>query len=345
VSARAGDIGELELIRRIARLARRAGGGRGVALGIGDDAALLRARPGEDIATSCDARVQGVHFRFDWESPRGAGRRALVAGLSDLAAMGARPLGFTLALAAPPAAPLPQLLGLLRGLLEVAQAARCPLVGGNLSRAGEISLTVGCLGALRRGRALRRDAGRPGDGVFVTGALGRAALDRARGRVRYVPPLRLAAGQALARLAGAGACVDLSDGLLADLGHLCRSSGVGAALDCAALPLPPRFAAAARRAGCDALRLALCGGEDYELLFTLRPGTAPAALSRRLGAPVTQIGTLRKPRGIRLQNAPAGWGEEHGGREERSGGNERGRAGGRGADLRGGWQHFQPEAA
>lgn len=333
-----GDLGEFELIRRIARLARRAGGGRGVALGMGDDAALLRARPGEDIATSCDARVQGVHFRFDWESPRGAGRRALVAGLSDLAAMGARPLGFTLALAAPPAAPLPQLMGLLRGLLDVAQAARCPLVGGNLSRAGEISLTLGCLGAQRRGRALRRDAGRPGDGVFVTGALGRAALERARGRVRYVPPLRLAAGQALARLAGAGACVDLSDGLLADLGHLCRSSGVGAALDCAALPLPPRFAAAARRAGCDALRLALCGGEDYELLFTLRPGAAaakPEALSRRLGAPVAQIGTLRKTRGIHLQNAPANWGNESGGR---------GRAGGRGAGLRPGWRHFQPQA-
>ena len=337
----AGDIGELEWIRRIARMARRAGGGRGVALGIGDDAALLRARPGEDIATSCDARVQGVHFRFDWESPRGAGRRALVAGLSDLAAMGARPLGFTLALAAPSAAPLPQLMGLLRGLLDVAQAARCPLVGGNLSRAAEISLTLGCLGAQRRGRALRRDAGRPGDGVFVTGALGRAALERARERVRYVPPLRLAAGRALARLAGAGACVDLSDGLLADLGHLCRSSGVGAALDCAALPLPPRFAAAARRAGCNALHLALCGGEDYELLFTLRPGAAakPAALSRRLGAPVAQIGTLRKAPGIRLQNAPAGW------RNGRSECNGHGRAGGRGAALHPGWRHFQPEAA
>jgi thiamine-monophosphate kinase len=133
--------------------------------------------------------------------------------------------------------------------------------------------------------------------LFVTGALGRSALERARGRVRTVPAPRLTAGRRLATLRGVGACIDVSDGLAADLLHLCRASGVAAVLEPERLPLPRGFAAACARAGLAPLRLVLGGGEDYELLFSVRPGgPAAPALARRLGAPVTEIGRLVRGR-------------------------------------------------
>jgi len=303
------DLGEFGLIARIARAASRAGvaGSRDVVLGIGDDAAILRPRAGEDVVVTTDALVEGAHFRFATQDARTLGRRALLVNLSDLAAMGARPLGCTIALAAPPSLPARHALGLMRGAIDVARAAGCPLVGGNLARASETSITVSALGAVRRGRALRRDAARPGDRLLVTGSLGGAALAVARAqrgaRVRALPPLRLAAGRALARLARPGACIDVSDGLVADLGHLLEASGVGARLDLAALPLPRGFAEACARAGRSPLALALAGGEDYELLFTLRGGPTPARLSARLGAPVTEIGRIEARRGLRFLGA------------------------------------------
>ncbi|MDX1648822.1 MAG: thiamine-phosphate kinase, partial [Myxococcota bacterium] len=204
------DVGEFGLIDRVARLAARGPRSRAVVLGIGDDAALLRARAREDVAVTTDAFVEGVHFRLDQETPRTAGRRALVANLSDLAAMGARPLGFTCALAAPSGTPLRRVLALARGLVDEALRHDCPWVGGNVTRAGELSLAIAALGAVPRGAALRRDGARPGDRILVTGSLGGAALARARGRVRRVPEPRLRAGRALR--GRATACIDLSDG-------------------------------------------------------------------------------------------------------------------------------------
>jgi thiamine-monophosphate kinase len=305
---RVRDLGEFGLIERIARLAGPARGG--VVLGIGDDAAVLRLRRGEELVASVDAAVEGVHFRLDQETPRTAGRRAAVAALSDLAAMGARPLGLLLALALPPATPAAAALALVRGVLAEARRAGAPLAGGNVTRGGEISLALTALGAALRGRALRRDAGRAGDRLFVTGVLGRAALERARGRVRSAGVPRIAAGRRLAALAGAGACIDLSDGLAADLGHLARASGLAARVDPARLPLPAGFRAACARLGRDPLRLALAGGEDYELLFSVRPrGPGAAALGRRLGLRVTEIGRLEAGRpGLRgLPAGAAGW--------------------------------------
>ena len=285
------DVGELGLIARIERLAREQPRSRSVVLGIGDDAALLRARAGEDVVVTTDALVEGVHFRLDQETARVAGRRALAANLSDLAAMGARPLGFVLALAAPPSASLAAVLGIVRGMLDLGRRFACPLVGGNVTRARELSLSICAVGAVARGRALRRDRARPGDRIFVTGTLGGAALERARGRVRRTPEPRLGAGRALARLRGVGACIDVSDGLTSDLAHVCRASGVRARIDSARVPTPRGFAAACARARRDPLALALAGGEDYELLFTLRPGAAgERALARRLGVPVAEIG-------------------------------------------------------
>jgi len=314
------ELGEFGLIARIERMARRVHGA-GVALGIGDDAALLRARSGEPLALTTDAFVEGVHFRFGDEPALRIGRRALVANLSDLAAMGARPLAFTLALAAPPSLEARVALALVRGALREGAAHGCPLVGGNVTRARETSLTIAAVGSMGRGRALLRSAARPGDRLLVTGSLGGAALDRlraerGRSRLRHRPEARIAAGLALARLPGAGACIDVSDGLLADLRHLLEASRVGAELDVARLPRPRGFATASRALRLDPDRLALAGGEDYELLFTVRPGAPGApALARRLRIPVTEIGRITARRGgLRLRGArpgmlqsPGGW--------------------------------------
>lgn len=303
-----GELGEFELIRRIEALvaesAQRSparGRQREVVLGIGDDAAILRPPAGHDVVVTTDAFVDGVHFRLDHESAATAGRRAMVANLSDLAAMGARPIAFTLALAMPAQATVANVLGMVRGMLREAAAGGCVLVGGNVTRAREISLSITAHGSVRRGRALRRDAGRAGDRLFLTGVLGRSALERHRGRIRSVPVPRLAAGAALGRGRGVGACIDISDGIVADLGHLARASGLGALLDVSRLPRPRGFEAACRRAGADAEDLLLGGGEDYELLFSVHAG-APAAdaFSRRLGLPVTEVGVLRAGTGVEV---------------------------------------------
>ncbi|HME72402.1 MAG TPA: thiamine-phosphate kinase [Myxococcota bacterium] len=302
------------MIERIARAVARGGGARSawrsVVLGTGDDAAVLRPPRGHDILVSTDALVEGVHFRWRTQSPRIVGQRALLVALSDLSAMGVRPLGCTVALAAPPSLELSRVLGIARGLGAVAVRAGCPLVGGNVTRARVTSLTVTVLGSTPANRFLSRSAARPGDGIFVTGALGAAGLalagaERRGRRLSHLPPLRLRAGLVLAGLATRGACIDLSDGLLADLGHLLRASGVGAEIRVGLIPTPPGFPDACERLGLAPLRTALTAGEDYELLFTLRPGGLnPRALARRLGVPVTQIGRITRRPGLRLTGGP-----------------------------------------
>jgi thiamine-monophosphate kinase len=303
------DLGEFELIDRIQRLASQVQG-RDVVLGIGDDAALLRPRRGEDLVVTTDALVEGTHFRWDGETPRMLGRRALAANLSDLAAMGSRPMGFILALAAPPSLEVRRVTGIVRGMLDLAKPFACPLVGGNLTRARETSITITALGGVRPGRILMRSGARPGDRILVTGQLGISALERARGRVRRIPTPRVAEGRALARLASVTACIDISDGLLADLDHLLEASGVGGEIDAGKVPTPRGFQAACRRLKRDPLELALGGGEDYELLFTMRGiSPSPEALGRRLGTPVTAIGHVTE-RGLHVRGAsgkPRGW--------------------------------------
>jgi thiamine-monophosphate kinase len=295
---RLSDLGEFGLIARIERAAAKLPVSRAVVLGIGDDAAVLRPRPGEDLVVTTDSLVENVHFRWSTQSARTVGRRALAVNLSDLAAMGARPLGCTLAFVAPPELAVSRLDGLVAGLLHEARKYACPLVGGNVSRGGETSLGVTAIGAVERGRAVSRRGARAGDRILVTGVLGAAALDIARGelgrgRVRRVPTPRLRAGRALARLSGVGGCIDVSDGLEADLAHLLEGTDLVPELDPARLPLAPRFRSACAELGLDPERLARTGGEDYELLFTLRPaGPSAAALSRRLGVRVSQIGRL-----------------------------------------------------
>jgi len=221
--------------------------------------------------------------------------------------MGARALGVTVAFAGPASLPIRRLDAVTTGLLDVCRACDAPLVGGNVARARRTSLTVTAVGAVERGRSLRRDAARRGDRVFVTGRLGASALARARarrsGRVLHVPEPRLAAGRALARARWSGACIDLSDGLVADLRHVLEASDVGACIDAAAIPRRRAFEAACRRVRLDPARTLLAGGEDYELLFTVRPVAPSAAvLTRRLGVDVREIGSI-VARGLRIAGA------------------------------------------
>jgi thiamine-monophosphate kinase len=311
------DVGEAGLIERITRRAGRAPG-RDWVVGIGDDAAILRPRAGEEIVLSTDAVVEDVHFRFGRETPRAIGRRALAVNLSDLAAMGATPVGCLLSLTAPRDLPLAIFDGLIAGVVEEAERHACPLVGGNLSSAASTSLTLTVVGRVRRGRALRRGCVRKGDRLFVTGVLGAGALarrraDRTGARLRHVPVARLEAGQALARMPETAACLDLSDGLSTDLAHLLEGTGLGAEIDAAALPRPRGFARACEKLGLDSLTLLCSGGEDYELLFALREGVGRGAraastrrvrpsaegLSERLGVPVHEIGRVVARPGVR----------------------------------------------
>jgi len=307
------DIGEFGLIARIERAARRAGSPTWVRIGIGDDAAVVRPRRGEDVVLSTDALVEDVHFRRSNESARSIGRRALVANLSDLAAMGARPLGFTCALAAPPELAVSTLDGIVAGLLIEAGKHRCPLLGGNVSAARELSLTLAVLGGVGRGRALTRSGARAGDDLFVTGVLGAAALARARaersGRpMRHVPQPRLAAGRALTRIRAVRACIDLSDGLLADAAHLLGPAGLAADIDPDAVPRPARFSAACARVGLDPVRTLMTGGEDYELLFVVRGARPTAAeLARRLRVPVSRVGRVVSAGSLAEPADAGGW--------------------------------------
>lgn len=300
--------GEFDLIRAFTRELPLAG--EGVLLGPGDDAALLRPPRGEELVATVDAVEEGVHFdgRF---TPADVGWKALAVNLSDLAAMGARPLWALVALGVPPGTPPARLAGVARGLGACAREFGIAVAGGNVTRAAGLSLTVTVVGSVRRGRALQRKGARPGDAVLVSGTLGEAALGLEPGaapsltRRQRRPTPRLALGQALAGLATAG--IDVSDGLVQDLGHLCRASGVGASLRLAELPLSPAY----RRATAgrpDPWAAALSGGEDYELCVTVPVAKVAAALAagRACGTPLCVVGTVTRARGVQVARPGGG---------------------------------------
>jgi len=298
------DLGESALIERIRH---RAGAtASGWALSIGDDAAILRPRKGEELVFSTDAQVEGVHFKVKRETSRTIGRRAMAVNLSDLAAMGTTPVGALLSLSAPQHTPLALFDGLIDGFVREGEAYNCPLVGGNLTRADVVSLHVTVIGRAPSGRSLRRRGLNAGDTLFVTGTLGGATLSRLRAdasrkRVSRVPEPRIQAGRALARMAQTRACIDLSDGLATDLAHLLAGDGLGAHIDADRLPRPRGFDRGCAALGCDPLQVIACGGEDYELLFALRSKRkipSAAALSGRLGVAVTRIGEITSEKGV-----------------------------------------------
>jgi thiamine-monophosphate kinase len=298
-----------------------------VALGIGDDAALLQVPDGQQLVACTDTLVAGIHFLPD-TAPEDLGWRALAVNLSDLAAMGAAPAWALLALTLPQA--YPRFVDrFAEGFAELARAHGVALVGGDTTE-GPLAVTVTALGCVPPGRALTRRGAKAGDAVFVTGTLGDAVaalyglrdgwFGNGRGSVEPAllaamnrPQPRIAAGLALRDLATA--CIDISDGLLADLNHICAASGVGAELDAEALPVSATLAATFDHAAC--IDMALSGGDNYELCFT-----APAAraddVARLLAATpggVTCIGRIvagagvlaRDGRGERVVTRSAGW--------------------------------------
>jgi thiamine-monophosphate kinase len=299
LSARARKLpGEFELIER---LCARLPASRRTILSIGDDCAILRARRAHQLFT-IDSMVEGVHFNCAWGTPEQIGMRALAVNLSDVAAMGGTPTACVVNLAVAAGITAGFLDRLYAGLAGEARRAGVDIVGGNITSARQLSITIALLGDAPA-RPLRRDAARVGDEIFVTGTLGDAAAGwrilagqlRARGSTRrhllrrYLAPVaRLRAGRRLAEIRPRAAAIDVSDGLWQDLSHILERSGVGAEIDPAAIPVSRAY----RSVMGDDLSLAVGGGEDYELLFCLRPGHSPARLSRRLGIGVTRVGRI-----------------------------------------------------
>jgi len=323
--------GELALIEQIRK---RAGVGSGaVQLGIGDDCAILRPRAGEDLVVTTDFTLEGRHFRRDWHTPRSVGHRTLARGLSDLAAMGAKPVAAFLSLAI--TRNLVQKRGwidaFLDGFLHLGEQFGTVLAGGDTSESPSehVLADVVLMGSVPRGKALRRSGARAGDFLYCTGSLGGATVElaeleksprrfraaKASGDHPHLFPVpRVKAGQALLKRGLATACMDISDGLSTDLAHLCESSGVSAEVEADRLPLHPLARGLDAEAG---LAAALHGGEDYELLFTAQVGTKmPQVIG---GVPVTRIGTITAKRkgtpqvtlvgadGVRTELAPQGW--------------------------------------
>lgn len=293
----------------------------GLQLGIGDDCALLRLRPDEEMAVTTDLSIDGRHFRLDCHPPEAIGHRTLARGLSDLAAMGARPIAAFLSLGVPRKlvhetkrrVPLHRrfLARFFDGFFALATAHQTPLAGGDLAESPIVVADIVLAGAVRRGKALLRSGARPGNLLYVTGSLGGSTAGLAR-LMQWAPadqqtrssqvPLRIPAhlqtmleahlypepriaqGLWLAKHARATAAIDLSDGLSTDLAHLCAESGVAAEVNAASLPIHPAAT----------LQQALHGGEDYELLFTA-PNSAriPRSIG---GVPVTLIGRILRRR-------------------------------------------------
>lgn len=286
---------EFDLIRRYFTFSHKGQGG--MALGVGDDCALLDVPPGHQLAVTTDTLVSGVHFPIDGP-PDLIARRALRVNLSDLAAMGAAPLGFQLALTLPDINPS-WLAAFSAGLAQDANAFTCPLTGGDTTR-GPLTITITMMGSVRPDAVLRRSGARAGDIVCVSGRLGGAALAlEYLADLRQVadlhscywlPEPRLQLGQLLA--AKASSALDISDGLLQDLAHIARASGLRAQVYHSAIPIQSRLRG--QKSPDDAVSLALTGGDDYELCFTASEQSLPEIeiLAQQWGCDISRIGRM-----------------------------------------------------
>ncbi len=302
------ELGEFGLIGRIAT---SAGSGDGVALGIGDDAAAVIPSPGVQTLVTSDMLVEGVHFDLTFTPPLELGRKCLAVNLSDIAAMGGVPRFALLSLAIPPTLSLEFLESFISGFTGCGAEQGVTLIGGDTcsSRSGFV-VSVTLLGEQHASRIVRRSGAKTGDRIYVTGTLGDSALglnllrrgERGGAAIaRHLDPApRNLAGVALAEKGVATAMIDVSDGLLADLGHLLRLSGVGAELFLKNIPLSTEYLGWISGVSDDPYSLATAGGEDYELLFTSPPeqDAAVRELAAFLGLPMTVIGEIRSEPGL-----------------------------------------------
>ncbi len=329
---------ESEVIRRIARAIQARGAGRGgLRLGIGDDAAVIKAGGRTDWVISCDVFLEGVHFVGEKHPPDSVGYKSLARAASDLVAMGAVPRMFLLTLALPARRSGAWLDRFLEGMSRAARELGMCLIGGDTSRSPTVSISITVLGEVVEGRAVRRSGARPGDIIYVSGRLGRAQLglelvnhsgprelrklikDQSRLMQPHLyPKIPVALGAWLGKQRVASAMMDISDGLSTDLARLCTASGVGARLWAERIPcvvIPGGVAKQLGKLKSDPLEMALNGGDDYELLFTVPPRRA----KRLQGAPgfreIAAIGEIERGKQIVLTDAdgrarglkPGGW--------------------------------------
>ncbi|MDI6823394.1 MAG: thiamine-phosphate kinase [Bacillota bacterium] len=327
------EVGEFPLIER---LAARLGPARAdVVVGIGDDVAVLAITPDRYLLATCDVQVAGVHFLPHACDPYRLGRKVAAINLSDIAAVGGRPTHFLVSLALPADTPVSFVEGLYHGISEEATRYGADVVGGNVSRSSCLMVDLTLLGEVEPRRLLRRDGARSGDLILITGRVGASAaglallldpslqVDRADREsvlaAHQTPTPRLGEAAAIAGVGAATAMIDVSDGLAADLGHICDASGVGALLRADALPIDDATRGVAHAAGRDPLEWALTGGEDYELLFTAPPdavNTIRSAVLQSTGTTVSVVGeilpasagrTLVLPDGRRVPLGAHGW--------------------------------------
>jgi thiamine-monophosphate kinase len=322
---------EGKLVATVARAFRSQAKRRDSALrlGIGDDAALIAGRGKYDWALSCDAFLEGIHFLVKSHPPDSVGYKSLVRATSDLAAMGATPRFFLLTLAIPASCTGKWLDGFLRGMARAARAMNMVLLGGDTTQSDAVSISITVIGEVARGQAVTRAGARPGDTIYVSGRLGRAQLGLeillkgffragvpSGGKVKdggaelrhllsphLYPAIRLDLGAWLAKHRVASAMMDISDGLSTDLARLCSASGVGAQIQSDSIPrvvLPQALSKRLHHLKLDPLKMALHGGEDYELLFTV-PLRNIKRLSKAPGfSQLTAIGEVTRGRSITL---------------------------------------------
>ena len=295
-------LGEFDLIERFFKTGSDLNATNStISLGIGDDCALIKPPPGEEIAITSDMLVEGRHFFAD-TNPEHLGRKALAVNLSDLAAMGAKPLGFTLAIAMP-VVDTAWLEAFSRGLLATSKEFACPLIGGDTT-AGPLTLSITAIGSIPMQKAIRRSGAQVGDDVWVSGAVGdaRLALAALRHEVDlsendyqliaprlHQPTPRIALGLALRGIASAA--LDVSDGLLGDLMHILKQSKVAAEIDLTRIPKSPTL----KKQNIEIQhQFAASGGDDYELCFTAPQNQHAVILeiSKQLHIPLTQIGHI-----------------------------------------------------
>jgi thiamine-monophosphate kinase len=296
------DLGEFGFIERIREAVARSKG-TGVRVGIGDDCAVLELPPGQVLLTSTDLLIEEVHFSSDWSDWRGLGSKCVSVNVSDVAAMGGCPRHLYLGLAIPGTMAMEDLDAFLEGFLEAAAGYGAVLVGGDTCRSpGPLMISVTVEGAAPTDQVVNRSGARPGDAIYVSGALGDSALALKRLQSgqpvaeiladrHHQPQARVALGRALAEARLPSAMIDVSDGVLADLGHILEASAVGARLEQALFPLSSEFSQAMiEEPGL--FDLALSGGEDYELLFTVPADKEPLLAELMADVPVTRIGTV-----------------------------------------------------
>ncbi|MBI2083430.1 MAG: thiamine-phosphate kinase [Deltaproteobacteria bacterium] len=269
------SLGEFGLIKRLtARIPKK---NRYLRLGVGDDCAIIPFSKTKDLLITTDMLIEGHHFRTGWLSMRQIGRKGMLVNISDIAAMGGVPRFAVISVGLPVRLSVKDAEELFRGVQEIAKKTGVMIVGGDTNRSEKLILNITLLGEVEKGRGLTRSGAHSGDRIYVTGRLGDAALALSRRR-HHEPPLRLAIGQFLLRRKIATACIDVSDGLLGDLGHILEESRVGAVIEANRIP------------GKSPLKLRCSGGEDYELLFTVPPRVkVPKKIH---GVPATLIGTI-----------------------------------------------------